>query len=84
MGFRNARNVASDIATLQEIKGYFNPARVISVAASLPKNVHTSRSIISLHSCGFTAKQCAYKQINYIVNRPPFSDNRTEMRKNVS
>ena len=30
------------IRTLQKIKGYFNPARVISVAASLPKNVHTS------------------------------------------
>ena len=26
--------------------------------------------ILSLRSCGFTAKQCAYKQINYIVNRP--------------
>ena len=26
-------------------KGCFNPARVISVASSLPNNVHTSRSI---------------------------------------
>ena len=31
-------------------KGRFNPARVISVASSLPNNVHTSRSNTSLTS----------------------------------
>ena len=36
--------------TLQKEKGRFNPARVISVASSLPNNVHTSRSITLLTS----------------------------------
>ena len=31
--------------TLQKQKGHFNPAGGISVASSLPKNVHTGRSI---------------------------------------
>ena len=37
-------------ATLQKEKDLFNPARVISVASSLPNNVHTSRSITLLTS----------------------------------
>jgi len=32
-------------ATLQKQKGNFQPDRVTSVAASMPNNVHTSRSV---------------------------------------
>jgi len=35
----------SRTTTLQKQKGHFNPAGGISVASSLPKNVHTGRSI---------------------------------------
>lgn len=37
------------VVTLQQRKGCFNSAGVISVASSLPSNVHASRSIILLN-----------------------------------
>ena len=43
--FKIAPPAGEQTVPLQKIKGYFNPAMVISVAASLPINVHTSRSI---------------------------------------